>query len=1216
MTMEKFPKHFIDAILSKECILFIGSGISMWSGLPDWGRLIEQMVEFLSDRRLQAEEKSEINQILSRGDLLTAASLCAPLMRKGNFRDFIDEIFIDPNPKPHEIHRIIVDLGPDSFITTNYDRLIDAAYQMVHDGLVLSPVNNDQPIEQARILKHGASRFIFTPHGRVEKCDTIVLTREDYRGLKYNSKATIQTLQHLLISRPVVYLGFGLQDPDFLMLKDEIAATYQGGERDHFAIMPDVSDLQKNFWNDQYGINILSYKTKEIEVTGDDGYKKRYKNHDELLLLLQDLRRTLKERSTIKTVVSTAKDPTPSFAVQIRSSLIRYCEDIVHNFSVRRSNGFALTAIFRKELSPDTEPGGDYGKQPSPFTRTKNIPVLELLNSYSNLILIGSPGAGKTHAVTTYAAILAESTLNMLRSTSEPEDANIMHSIPLILPMKEYTGDIKEMIASRLPRSVDADRALEYGCLVLIFDAVNEVSRDLVDTKVLANNISWIVNRFPRNKFISTSRSMNYVSFLAPSVFELQPISLEAIDHYLEARCSISLNSLSDSIIEMLTNPLFLTLFVQANKEGRGKISNADNLLREYFSTIEQKLIQETELTDLPLIKLLTPIAYRMIDQGSQTILPDHILAQFHSIFRDYSQLGSNAASDVFQTLISLGVLVPDAEGKIGLFHQTALEYLAAVELVSLYQKDPFVIGEKLNLFRWDETIILFISLLSPEQSKAVLRQIAETDIVFACRAFEYATIQEQNIGLQLFDIISEKLANTLLSNAEKESLSQAIPHIGPYGRKEVLLRLLDDPVMAGAAAISLARMGVEEAVPKITELLLKDNVWPSDFAQAFELLADESMIPQLIKYGKEVEEEGLADSNLADILSSFESEELYTEISKLVQSEVTKERQFAANIFEKIDSDRARECLAQMLYDSDAEVRWRAIFGLGGAFGRRPHESTAIVSQMFELLANEESGKWAAEYLRDLADDAIIMGAVSRLRSPRNEHDRINLCAVIAKSDPETSKQMLFDTLDNYNPSFHEPLYNALSSLGKDHIIPEIFAYLETDDVKLRLTVLETLQWTLGHDEQLPISKEDCEHLTTLWETSDEYMEKNIAGCLLTDNFSVVSKDMLLKRFNDATYPFRERLIEFVARLPLVRGDLSIDVIEWLVTRLGYDGETHPVYSWNPVAHILGMVCDEGTLKEKLIPLLNSSNEVLRSNAYIAVSEAERILGKRFIRK
>lgn len=1213
--MNDFPKHFMDAIQAKECILFVGSGISVWSGLPTWERLLKQMVKFLSDRGLQAVEKSEINQILFRGDLLTAASLCSSLMRKGNFRDFINEVFIKPNPKPHEIHRIIVDLGPDSFITTNYDRLIDDAYQTVHGGLVLFPANNDQPIEQARIVEHGASRFIFTPHGRAEKCDTIVLTREDYRGLKYNSKATIQTLQHLLISRPVVYLGFGLQDPDFLMIKDEISTTYQGGERDHFAIMPDVSDLQKSFWKEQYRINIFSYETKESAVMSSDGHKKKCKNHDELLLLLQDLHRTLKERSTVKTVVSTAKELTPSFAVQIRSSLIRYYEDIVHTFSVRRSNGFALTVSFREDLSPDTKAGGDYGKQPSPF-RSRNLPVLELLNSFGNLILLGSPGAGKTYAVTTYAAILADHTLHMLRSTSELEDAKIRQSIPLILPMKEYTGDIKEMIASRLPRSIDADRVLELGCMVLIFDAVNEVPRDLVETKVLGNNISWLFSRFPRNRFIFTSRSMNYVSFLRLPVFELQPVSLHTLDRCLEDNCGISVNNLSDNIIEMLSNPLFLTLFVQAEKAKRDKISNAAGLLCEYFSTIEQKLIQETKLTNLSLMKLLTPIAYRIIDQGSQTVLPDHILAHFHSIFHDHSPLGSKAAADVFQTLISLGVLVPNAEGKMGFFHQTVLEYLAAVELTSLYQKVPLVLEETVNLFRWDETIILFISLLSPEQSKAVLRRIAETDIVFACRAFESATVREQTIGLQLFKIISEKLENTLISDAEKMSLAQAIRYLGPYGHKETLLRLLDDRIMAREAAIALARMGLKEAVPKIIELLLKDNVWPSDFARALKLLTDESIIPQLIEYGRQVEEEGLVYDNLADILSNFESEELYTEISKLAQSKVTKEREFAVEILEKIDSERARKSLAQMLYDSDAGVQWRVILGLRGAFGREPYKSTAIVAQMFDLLANEESGDAAAGYLRDFADAAVIKEAVSRLQSPRNEYDRINLCAVIAKSDPETSKRMLFDALDNYNPSLHKPLYKALASLGIEYTIPDIFVYLKTDDAKLRLTVLETLRWFLPYDKQFPISKEDCEHLIALWETGAEYMERHIAERLLTLNCSALSKDMFLKRLSDVTYPYREELIELVARLPLVKGDLSRDVIEWLVTKLDYKSETHPMHSWNPVSHILGRVCDEGILTEKLIPLLNSNNEVLRSNTYIAVSEAERVLGKRFIKK
>lgn len=1210
--MFKFPKHLIEAIQSKECILFIGSGISVWSGLPSWEGLIRQMVEFLCDSGLQSNEKSEIEQILLKGDILTAASLCSSLMRKGNFRDFIEEVFIEPNPKPHEIHRIIADLGPDSFITTNYDRLVDDAYQIVHDGLVLSPINNDQSIEQARIVKHGASRFIFTPHGRAEKSDTIILTREDFRRLKYNSKSTIDTFHHLLISRPVVFLGFGLQDPDFLMIKDEIAATYQGGERDHFSIMPDISDLQKNFWKEQYGINIISYKTEEVEVIGNDGQKKKYKNHDELLKLLQDLYRTCRVGSTTKPDVSVPKKP---FAVQIRSSLIRYCEDVVHTFSALRLNEFALTVSFRKDFSPSIKLNGYYEERLSPF-RIKNIPVLELLESSGNLILIGPPGAGKSFAVTAYAAALAERTLNMLRNTSKLEDANIRNSVPVILPMKEYTGDIKEMIALRIPRSVDADKALKCGSLVLIFDAVNEVSRDLVDTKVLANNISWLIGRFPRNKFVFTSRSINHASFLSLPVFELQPLPFNILNSYLQDSSGISLDILPDNIKKMLTNPLFLNLFIQAKKEDRGTISNAVGLLREFFSAIELKLIQEMRLMDFSLMKLLAPVAYQIIDKGSQTILPEQILSHFHKIFNDHSQQDSNIATDFFQALISLGVLVPDGEGKIGFFHQTALEYLAAVELSSLYQKDKFDLDEKINILRWDETIILFISLLSPKQSEVVLRRIAETDIVFACRAFESAAIHEQTIGHQLFDIISQKLSKPYLSIPEKENIDQAICHIGPYGKKEVLLKLLDEKVVARGAAIALAQMGVKEAVPKIIELLLNDNKWPSDFAKALTMLIDESIIPQLIEYGKQVEEDSLTDSNLAEILSNFESEELYSEISELVQSEIAKERQFAVEILEKIDSERAREFLVQNLSDSDSHVRGRVIFGLGEGFNRKPYKSEAITAQMFDLLVDKESGHSAAEYLRDIADDSIIKEATSRLQFPRNEYEQINLCAIIAKNDPETSKRMLFDTLENYNPIFHETLYEALASLDKEYVLPDIFAYLKTNNNDLRLTVLETLRWTLPYNEQIDIDKESCENLITLWETTDNYMEKHIIGFLLTAQFSTMSRDMLLKRFSDVTYPFREELIEFVDRLSLVKGDLSLDVIEWLITKLHYKNEKYHMLSWNPAASILGSVCDEGILKEKLLPLLNSNNEVLRSNSYIAVSKAERVLGKRFIKK
>lgn len=199
-----FPKHFLNALQAEECILFVGSGISIWSGLPTWAGLIGRMVDFLEAHGASEEDCAEIIRMKDRGDLLSAASMGKLLMSSAEFTDFVDEVFISSNPQPHEIHELIVSLPPDSYITTNYDKLLDNAYQKVHGGLVLRAVNNNQPPEQARIQKHGSSRFVFTPHGRAESVDTMVVTNEDYRELTNHSQATIEATRNLLVSRPVL----------------------------------------------------------------------------------------------------------------------------------------------------------------------------------------------------------------------------------------------------------------------------------------------------------------------------------------------------------------------------------------------------------------------------------------------------------------------------------------------------------------------------------------------------------------------------------------------------------------------------------------------------------------------------------------------------------------------------------------------------------------------------------------------------------------------------------------------------------------------------------------------------------------------------------------------------------------------------------------------------------------------------------------------------
>jgi hypothetical protein len=351
-------------------------------------------------------------------------------MRKADLRDFIDKVFIDTNPRPHEIHKTIVTLGPDSYITTNYDRLIEDAYQQAHSGFVLAPVNNDQLVEQARIMKHGASRFIFTPHGRADHVESIILSREDYRRVQFGSSQITSSLEHLFLSRPVVYVGFGLRDPDFLMIKDQIASTYKGAERGHIAIVPDASEMIRDFWRENYGIHVVPYGTRDVESTDSSGNTRKGKGHDQLLTLLNAAKAEINRAGAS---VDAASGSAGLADDREADALIRFCEDLEHSLgSTLLGLDISIEAQFRPDLTQ---------KEVTRTILQSRLPVSKLLDSGLSLLILGSPGSGKTHAIQAYARLLASRALPVLRS-GHPL-ATLRHTIPLILPMKEYAGDIE-----------------------------------------------------------------------------------------------------------------------------------------------------------------------------------------------------------------------------------------------------------------------------------------------------------------------------------------------------------------------------------------------------------------------------------------------------------------------------------------------------------------------------------------------------------------------------------------------------------------------------------------------------------------------------------------------------------------------------------------------------------------------------------------------------
>jgi hypothetical protein len=127
-------------LAQEDTVLFIGSGISLWSGLPSWSGMIEELAQFIE---LAGEKADLVRAEAQRGDLLQAASYGFDKLTTHQIGVFIRAACHYGIAKPHEIHQKIVLLGPRCFVTTNYDDLIEQSLRKWQpDRFYPTPVTN------------------------------------------------------------------------------------------------------------------------------------------------------------------------------------------------------------------------------------------------------------------------------------------------------------------------------------------------------------------------------------------------------------------------------------------------------------------------------------------------------------------------------------------------------------------------------------------------------------------------------------------------------------------------------------------------------------------------------------------------------------------------------------------------------------------------------------------------------------------------------------------------------------------------------------------------------------------------------------------------------------------------------------------------------------------------------------------------------------------
>lgn len=255
MDIPKIPVGLIEQIAKGKCVVFVGAGLSMGAGLPSWSALLRKMMTWAENSGVKLEARAELDGYIDEGKLLMVAEEMLERLGKDRFRQFMEEVFQNPELQPTDAHKLITQIPFSAALTTNYDKLLESAYELD----VVPPVfTHTQHAELSGALRSDKFHLVKL-HGTIDDIETIILARSGYRNLMNDRPAYHTYLTTILSTKTILFLGFSLTDPDPMEHLDELMEIFKGYTGTHYALMSDIKPIEQSHFHKGYNIQIIPY---------------------------------------------------------------------------------------------------------------------------------------------------------------------------------------------------------------------------------------------------------------------------------------------------------------------------------------------------------------------------------------------------------------------------------------------------------------------------------------------------------------------------------------------------------------------------------------------------------------------------------------------------------------------------------------------------------------------------------------------------------------------------------------------------------------------------------------------------------------------------------------------------------------------------------------------------------------------------------------------
>ncbi|HAU8291631.1 SIR2 family protein [Vibrio vulnificus] len=225
------PQELNEAVKNNKLVIFVGAGLSVNCGLPNWKDIVLELLEYNKESICKA---SAYIDALDSGILEPLEVLDKVKNEKKRIFNFFEDKL--SQKKSSELHKKI-GLISSRFVTTNFDRLIE-------ENVDVSVVTQSSDYNLSKI--DSKSNFVLKIHGDIQQVDNCIIFSEQYKELYSSERFSTFQLKKIFSTYNVLFIGFSFSDPYVTELFDNISELQNSFGPNHFFVS-DSQSVIRNF---------------------------------------------------------------------------------------------------------------------------------------------------------------------------------------------------------------------------------------------------------------------------------------------------------------------------------------------------------------------------------------------------------------------------------------------------------------------------------------------------------------------------------------------------------------------------------------------------------------------------------------------------------------------------------------------------------------------------------------------------------------------------------------------------------------------------------------------------------------------------------------------------------------------------------------------------------------------------------------------------------